>query len=498
MSRIFLLFVFFLCSRTVCYAAGTQYVFEYTPNCNAAYHQFLSLHFEDGRAAIFKEFRSNPYNLMATYISDYEDFIYLMLNCDKDEYEQRKGHLDTRLSLMEHGDESSPWYGFCKAGLYMHWTVIYARFGEHLKAANMFRKSYSILKDNRQKFPMFEYNNIFFGFEEAIVGSLPSNYKWLAAIAGIKGSIKSGVAKLSSFVDTHDDNQPFRLETLLYLQYTRFYFMAKQKEVWEMMNTPAYSTDNNLLNAYFKIYLATDYNKSEEVIRTIHKISGQKDFAKYPFFNFQMGLAQLANLDSGCIYYFQTFLKENRGDPHIKDAWVKMAYYWYIAGRMDKANYCRTEIAKAGTTDLDVDKNAQKFSEGTTWPDRRLLQARLLLDGGYISRTNTILTGISISSLTTATDRSEYYYRLGRVYEESGDDKHAIEYFNESTKAGKNDRGQFASRSCLHKARVYEVSGDKTKALESYKETLDMPSHDFQNNIDLQAKAGINRINEKI
>ncbi len=497
MTRKILWFLFFLLpQKVVCYAAN--YVYDYTPNCNAAYHQILSLHFDEGRQLVLKEFRNNPYNLMGTFISDYEDFIFLMLNCDKAEYEQRKGHLDTRLELLDNGDEKSPWFRFCKAGIYMHWTVIYLRFGDHLKGANMFRRSYALLKENQRLFPGFEYNDIFSGFEDAIIGSLPGNYKWLASIAGMKGSIKNGVARLGAFMAKHDDSQPFRLETELYYQYTRFYFMSRQKEVWDIVNSPSFSVENNLLNAYFKIYLATDYNKSEEVIKTFRKVFGQKDFNKYPFFNFQMGLALLSDMDSNCIYYFQTFLKDNKGEMHVKDAWIKMAYYWYIAGRQDKANYCRTQILKSGNTELDVDKNAEKFGGGTDWPDRRLLQSRLLLDGGYYTRAFGVLSGIVPASLATVAEKTEYYYRLGRVYEESGERSRATDYFNLSINNGRNDHCQFAARAALHKGRMCEVSGDKSRALQYYQEALDMPAHDFQNNIDLQAKAGINRINEKI
>jgi tetratricopeptide (TPR) repeat protein len=495
--RPLLVLIFMLFAR-VCTAAAPPYTYDFSANCNAAYHQVLSLHYEEARALLIKEFRANPYNLMATYVSDYEDFIYLMLNCDKEEYAQRKGHFDSRLKLLEQGDESSPWYRFCKAGLYMHWTVIYMRFGEHLKAANMFRKSFGLLKENQAENPGFEYNDIFYGFEEAIVGSLPSNYKWLASIAGISGSIKGGVGKLEHFVDTHTDNQPFRTETQLYLQYTRFYFMGKQKEVWEMLNGPTYPVENNLLNAYFRVYLAMDYSKSDEVIRTIHHVSGQKDYNKYPFFNFLMGMATLSAIDSTCIYYFQTYLKENKGDIHVKDAWVKMAYYWYISGHQDRANYCRAQIAKAGSTELDVDRNAEKFGSETEWPDKRLLEARLLIDGGYFARANILLTGINVNGLKSEQDKSEYYYRLGRVQEEAGALTKAAALFDEAIQAGHSTRSQFPARAALHKGRMYEVAGDKTKGARYYQEALDMPAHDFQNNIDLQAKAGLNRIHEKI
>ena len=476
------------------------YVFEYTENCNNAYHQYLALHFEEGRASIIKEIKTNPYNLMATFLSDYEDYITLIINSDPKDFEQRKGHLDTRLSLLEQGDHGSPWYRFCKAGLYLHWTVVYARLGEHFKAAVAFRKSYSLLKENNQRFPDFEYNMIFTGLEEAVVGSLPGNYKWLASIIGIKGSLKGGVNKLAKFNATHTDKQPLHVETELYYLYTKFYFLAKPKEAWELMNHSQTSDANkqvdNLLDLYFKVYLAIDFNKSDEAIRAIHEAEKVKNYYQYPFFQFQMGMAQLTNLDSSCIGYFTTYLAQTKNGFHVKDAWQKMAYFYYINGKLEKAVFCRSQAINHGTTELDVDKQALRFAENKDWPNSTLLRARLLLDGGYYQKAFQVLTTMAPDALKSQSDKAEYYYRLGRVYEQASEANKAIENFGTAMKTGHGRKEQFAARAALHKGMVYEQMGNKQLAIEIYNEAIDMPEHDFQNSIDQQAKAGINRIKD--
>ena len=218
----------------------------------------------------------------------------------------------------------------------------------------------------------------------------------------------------------------------------------------------------------------------------------------YPFFDFQMGMAKLTNLDSSCITYFNSFLKKNKGDMHVKDAWHKMAYYWYINGNTSKVNYCMEQLKKQGNTELDVDKQAQRYAENNIMPQRNLLQARLLIDGGYYKRAFTLLTSIDQSILSNPADKAEYYYRLGRVYEEVGDNSKALDNYGFAIKAGKDRKEQFAARAALHKGRIYELLGNKPQAITGYKEALDMPSHDFQNSIDQQAKAGINRLEERL
>ena len=48
---------------------AAPYVFDYTPGCQKAYQQYLSLNLPEGNALIRHEMMANPYNLRATYIA---------------------------------------------------------------------------------------------------------------------------------------------------------------------------------------------------------------------------------------------------------------------------------------------------------------------------------------------------------------------------------------------------------------------------------------------
>jgi len=107
-----------------------------------------------------------------------------------------------------------------------------------------------------------------------------------------------------------------------------------------------------------------------------------------------------------------------------------------------------------------------------------------------------ILRGIPPASITDPAERAEYYYRLGRVYQESSDFARALEYFRYAINAGKTRHEQFAARAALQMGLIYEHTGKGPQAIASYKECLEMPGHDFQNSIDQQAKSGINRVGD--
>lgn len=491
LQRLFAILFFFLCYSIP--GNGRPYIYDYNDNCSRAYQYYMSLRIPEARAWVLTEMKANPYNLLSTYISDYEDCLTLIINCNKEEYEQRKDHFESRLELLGKGNETSPWYRFCKAGIYLHWAIVNTRFGDQYKAAIKFRKSFALLKENQHLFPSFEYNNVFSGLQEAVVGSLPGNYKWLVSIFGLKGDLKKGTAKLATFVNSHTHDDPLYAETVLYYAYVRFYLLSEQKEVWNFLNSSSFPTQNNLLNTFVKVNIALDYRKAEAAIEALQMASTHNDYTGYPIFDFQMGLALLTKSDITSTNYFEKYLKSNKSDLYIKECWQKMAWVWYIAGNMKQAEFCRAQIKYTGSARLDADKQAQKFSEATAWPVKKLLQARLLIDGGYAGQALTTLKSIDVNTLAIP-DKGEYYFRLGRAYEEMADNKKALGYYQAAINIGRERHEQFAARAALHMGIVYERTGMKANAIRSYKECLAMPAHDFQNSIDQMAKAGINRI----
>lgn len=479
----------------------TPYTYTYTENCAKAYNHFLALHLDEGHRIITQEQKANPNNLMAVYLADYEDCILLLVNCNLADYTARAGNMKHRMDMLAKGDPGSPWYRFCYAGMYLHRAIINIRFGEQYKAAFNFRKSFTLLKENQKAFPSFEHNNIIAGLQEAVVGSLPDSYKWLASVFGMKGSVKNGTRKLGEFVNTHHAGDPLYTETMLYYLYARFYLLAEQKEVWNLLESGKFPTQHNLLHTFVKANIALDFRHSDDAIEVLRSAAREDDFSNYPVFDYQMGMAMLTRCDSSSTYYFDRYLKNNRSDIFIKDSWQRMAFAWYVSGNREKAELCRKQITKTGTSRLDADKQAQRFAEAGTWPHRSLLQARLFIEGGYNEKALAILQSVSKSELDHPADKAEYHFRLGRVYEETAAKPGNGNYFTRALAEyrlaiaeGKGRREQFAARAALHVGKIYELLGMSNEAAAAYNECLDMPPHDFQNSIDQQAKSGLNRL----
>ena len=121
----------------------------------------------------------------------------------------------------------------------------------------------------------------------------------------------------------------------------------------------------------------------------------------------------------------------------------------------------------------------------------------MLIEAGYYNKALTTLATIDNNALSNPTDKAEYYFRMARIYEETDNYSKAIEHYQYTIITGKERHEQFAARAALQMGKMYERSNKPTLAIQHYKECMQMPSHDFQNSIDQQAKAGINRLEGK-
>lgn len=478
-------------------SSAKTYHYKYTAGCAEAYRHYMALKPVQGRAAITRELVADPYNLMATYLSDYEDCLQLLFNGSRVDYNQLKHHQQQRLNLMERGDINSPWHRLCKAGIYMHWAFVNTRFNENLKAANNFRKSYALLKENRRLFPSFEYNDIFWGIEEATVGAIPDNYKWIASIFGVKGNIKEGMRRVESFIQKHDIDDPLYREAIVYYAYMTHYLLSDKERAWQIVSGSNFSTNDNLLNSFVKCNIALNYRKADQALHVLKNAMKIDGYNNYPIFEYEYGYTLLHKLDAGAVNKFNDFLKKNKSPLFIKDTWQKLAYAHYLENNMQMAIQCRNKITTMGTATTDADKQAMRFAQQqNTWPNKTLLKAQLLIDGGFYEDARAILIKTKPDDYSNTAHKLEYYFRLARVYDETGHVREAVEYYNTAINTGRNRQEQFAARAALQLGFLYERLHKKDMAIKMYQLAMSMEDHDFKNSIDQQAKAGVGRLSQ--
>jgi len=486
-----LLTVLFL---SLCCSLEAQKVFDFNATCQEAYHDILSLKIDTGERLLAIEKKVHPNNLIPYFLENYVDFLVLVLNEDQAEYARRIGHRDERLELMTEGPEDSPFYGFTRSVINFQWAAIEIKFGGKISAGWAVRKSFLQIKENQKRFPAFTPNLMIYGAMQTVMGVVPDGYKWFTNMMGMKGTVKGGMAMVSSFIGNNDPwANLFKDEGIFYYTYLKANILNQYDDLFRFIEQRKLDTVNNLLFAYMVANQALNNHRSAITEAIIRGRNMSPEYMSTPVWDMEMGYARLNHLQKDANIYLERFLAAFKGSFLVKDVLQKLSWYYYLEGNMPMANKYRSWVLSKGSANMETDKNAMRDAQLGQWPNKSLLQARLLNDGGYDKEALEKLEGKSSSDFSTDVDKLEFSYRLGRIYDDLGREEEALKAYLVAIKIGENRREYFAARAAWQIGLIYEREGNKPMAIAFYQRCIDMPDHEYKNSMDERAKSGIAR-----
>ncbi len=477
--------------------AMAQKTFDFNTACRQAYKEIVQLKLENGQRLLNAEKAAHPNNLIPYFLENYIDFFTLFFNEDPAEYKSRIDHLDERLDLMNEGPEESPFYLYTKSVLHFQWAAIRIKFGERWDAGWEFRRSFLQAKDNRKAWPSFTPNQLYYGAMQMVTATIPDGYKWLSNLLGMKGNMKEGMEQVNQFLNGKDEwAQLLREEAVFYYCYLQFYLNNDKKGIAAFIAGQQLDVVNNQLFTYLAANLSLNNQQAEKAKQVLEARSRSAAYLVTPVWDLEMGYAKLHHLEPDAHLYFESFIRQFKGKFYVKDVLLKLSWHYYLQNDLAKAEWYRKEIGQRGNTDTDADKLAQKEGKATRWPNRLLLQARLLNDGGYYREALRLLHGKTVNDFPVIEERLEFAYRVGRLYDDLGADEDAITYYKEAIALGEQRKEHFAARAALQIGFIYEERKDKVTATTWFEKCISMKDHDFKNSLDQRAKAGLGRCKE--
>ncbi|MBI2730050.1 MAG: hypothetical protein HYX40_04750 [Sphingobacteriales bacterium] len=468
--------------------------FDFNASCLKAYKEIVKLRLNTGQEILNEEKKNNPDNLIPYFLENYIDFFVLFFNEDPAEYKKRIKNLSQRLDMMDAGPAGSPLNKYTKAIINFQWASIKVKFGYRWEAGWQFRRAYLQVKDNKEKFPGFQPNNMLYGAMQTVAGTIPNGYKWLSNLLGIKGSIKTGMNLLEGFLNSDDAWVPvFKEEAVFYYAYLKFHVLNEKEEVFQYIREQQLDVVNNHLYAYMTANLAINNKQSAYAIQIIQQRKVSAEYLQTPVWDLELGYAKLNHLENDANVYLQRYVDSFRGKFYLKDALQKLSWYYYLKGNQPDAEKYRQLVLLKGNTDTDADKQAYKDVKSGKWPLLILLRARLLNDGGYHKEALTQLTGKSAHDFNLIDDQVEFSYRLARIYDDLGREDEAVQAYSYTINKGEKLKQYYAARAAIQLGFIYEKKGEKGLAVSWYQRCLDMDDHDYKNSLDQKAKAGIAR-----
>ncbi len=488
----FTLFAVLWCAVFTCRAGK---VYEYNNTCQQAYLEISKLRINNGLALIEKAKRQDPDNLIPVLLESYADFYILFFNEDPADYASRYPKFIERIDLLQKGPQSSPFYNFCLSAVRVHRATSAIKFGHTWDAAWDFRRAYQLIKQNRKDFPGFVPNDFMYGALEAVIGTIPKGYKWIASLFGMKGSLTDGMRTVRNFVYSNDPWAKLMSSEASFLYpYLLFYIENKKEEAVQFIQQRKLDIVNNHLHAYMAANLALNNKQSEYARSIILNRNKSDEYLKIPVWDFEMGFAQLFHLETQeAAHHLENFLSEFKGKFYVKDVCQKLSWCYYLQGNMTAAENARKNVLTKGATDADADKQALREAKSGTWPNMLLLKARLLSDGGYHREALALLQGKTDHDFQKEVEKLEFVYRVGRIYDDLGRDTEAINAYQTAIRIGESRKEYYAARAALQAGQICESKGQKALAITYYQKCISMDDHEYKNSLDQRAKSGIAR-----
>ncbi len=352
------------------------------------------------------------------------------------------------------------------------------------------------IKQNKKAYPTFTPNNLIYGSLQAVAGTIPKGYQWIAGLFGVKGSITDGLNTVHHFVNsTHDPwaRLMFNEASFLYC-YLKFYLENKKDEALDFIKDKKLDVVNNYLFTYMASNLSLNNKKIDEAAAIIQNRNKSSEYFYTPVWDFEMGFVCLYKMQPAqAIQYFENYLSNFKGNFYVKDIYQKISWCYYLLGNTTKAEEARKNCISKGTTVSEADGQALKEAKRGKWTNTVLLKARILNDGGFNKEAIQVLQGKSTSSFKDIAEQLEFTYRVGRINDDLGNDNDAIAFYLKAIALGKNRTEYYASRAALQIGMIYENRGNKKMAIQYYEQCIDMDNHDYKNSLDQRAKSGIAR-----
>lgn len=455
-----------------------------------AYDEAFRLETKSAKISVASLPENSPFRI---YLDNYIEFTELF-NADSEAlFNQVSGNESKRLKRIESLDSNSPYDKFLQAEILLQWAILKLKFGREAKGAYTVIQAAKLLNANQKEYPDFLPTYKSLGSLHVIIGSVPDNYKWALKLLGLKGSVNEGFNELAKAgKDKIWGNEALYSSFFLKAFTARF---SEQDNVALLRYLNSRPTD---LNAHFlgaSVSLRTQ--RAEQSLKILNQKPAGSNYLTLSIFDLHYGDSFLAKGDyQKASAFYNRFLKTTKGKAYLKDTNLKLYFAYLLEGKSETALVHLQKIPAVGNTNSDFDKTAQKYYTiiVKSKPDKNLIKAKVLLDGGYFNQGLAVLKASkNTSSGTEWQAEHDYLNGVAHVYE--GDSAQAIEHLNKAiVAADKAGWISISANASLYLGYAYQLKKQNNQAKTYFEKALTYKNHEQKNSVDTKARAALSEI----
>jgi tetratricopeptide (TPR) repeat protein len=349
-----------------------------------------------------------------------------------------------------------PWSYFIASQTTLYQALVYWHFGNSWKAFFKFRDAFSYFKQQKEHYPGYAANKKMEAIFEILFGSIPGDYKTVTGWMGFQGNRNKGWQMLLGYGKEVEDQPGWREEWLLWTG-----FISLKLDLPLPDNTTLH---DSLIRQSPTLAFLYGWKALKQHCPKRSLWITDNATIDFPLLYYVRGMALLTTLEtSQALECFEIFRKNYHGPSYKADALRHCAWIKLLENKPTEAGILRNEVIQQPAPS-GMDKEAVRACSQDPLPNKTLLSARLLFDGGNYTTALTHLEHLNINSLTTE-EKIEFHYRKGRLYMANDQPKEALPELEEAYFLGhETGRGYHATYAALELAFYY--SGLTNPALE--------------------------------
>ncbi len=428
-------------------------------------------------------------------------------------FPQRFFALNDSLEDVLDGMPRGPWRTHLEGERELQRALMYLRQESFARAGRAFHGACGRFKENtRDADEPFSESYLGRGACLVVAGSVPSEYKWVAALLGFKGTVPDGIDAIQAAIDSAQIATP---EAVILLALVDAALNERGAGGTETLGTAAAANTESVLLAYLHgaMLLETrDASGAERELRRAAALVGTPEagrpqvdtpearaYSPMPYVDYHLGLT-LFRQDrfEEAADLFESYLRDAPGRALVAQATLHAGLAHELTGdRRGAERYYRRVRA---TRDNDSDQQAEREAERRmdhpfTVSERAVLLGATAYDGGRNQDAIAALQPVFGDTDADATLRAEAAYRTGRAYQALGDDREALRHYGLAIARPGDPLAKWGPWAIYHTAEVHEASGDLDAARAAYERALgNEDEFDYHKSLEQRTKAALGRL----
>lgn len=425
------------------------------------------------------------------YLLSLNETIDALISEDEAKFERSEVLFKERLAYLEELG-ATPDALFLRAELQLQKGFNQINLGQELSAVLSIRAAYNLAQQCVKKFPDFVPVKKTWGVIQVMIGSVPDKYHWFMSLLGMKGSVVVGQKMLNdlrasrSSLSSEAGILYYTIKGLINQQ-----FDEASKGLTDMLKQ---QPDQRLIS-FLAVNMMIKNSQSEEALQIIQHLDANTKGLPMYYIDYIRGEILLQRADyTASIQAFQRFIQNYKSQNFKKDAYFKISLAYFLQGKIEQAKGFFERAKKTGRATAEPDRYADAQLKEGIFPNPKLLRARFYTDGGYFKEAKEILTAITPIDLTTLLDRTEFYYRKGRLAHKTKDVAAAKIFYQQTIDLAKDNPWYFGPSAALQLGYIAQEARQYPEARVFFEKALSYKKHEYKNSIDSKARFALDQL----